>query len=96
MTAFFGELNIASISICKSSCKTWFSFTREFACVCSSVGTELLLKNLKRYQDNYLSRHIYLCLRGANHFGKLDLALYLHYLYNRNLMFGGIYFESTY
>ena len=92
MKGFFGEFNIASSSICKSYRK-WFSFTREFPCVFSSVGTELLLKDLKPYQDNYLSRHIYLCLRGANHLGKYHLALCLHYIYNRNLVFGCIYFE---
>ena len=96
MTGFFGELNIVSFSICKSFCRAWFSFTREFPCVCSPVGTELLQKNLKLYQNNYLSRHIYLCLRGAKHLCKLPLALRLHYIYNHNLVFGCIYFESTY
>ena len=88
MTGFFGELNMTSSSICKSSCKTWSSFTRESHSLCSSAVTELLLKNLKPYQDNYLSRHIYLCLGGANHLSKLHLALCLHYLYNGNLVFG--------
>ena len=48
---------MTSLSICKSSYKIWFSFTREFPCVCSSKGTELLLKILKPYQDNYYVRN---------------------------------------
>ena len=48
---------MVSFSICKSSCKICFSVTREFPCVCSSVGVELLLNKFRNlikiiiYQD---------------------------------------------
>ena len=70
MIGFFGEFKFASFIICKLSFKTCFSFTRKFPCVCSSVGAEILLNSYKPYQDNDLSRHAYLCLKGANHLYK--------------------------
>ena len=88
---------MVSFSICKSLAKPVFHSHESFPVLCPSVGAELLPKIFyKPNQDNYSSGHIYVYLKGANHLYKLHSALCLYYLYNRNLVFGCIYYQSKY